>query len=157
MLSGIVQTSEDVSLNAPFHAPVEVAGSSGNATRQPGATCGMYAAAASGVFVPPQFDITSAGHSMYFAATATGYHGPGDYQSAGTGSLTGTISIGVNVEAGEQPTYSIFRSSIGGSSAMTVRPNGSGTFTFAEWGSDEVRGDTGSAASISGEVSWSCG
>lgn len=156
MLTGIVETSEDVSLHATFHAPIEVAAGNGSATPQPGLTCAAYATAASSVFVPPQFDVIAGGHSMYFAATATGFHGPGDYQSAGSGAITGTISVGVNVEAGEQPTYSIFRSSIGGSSAMTVRPNGSGTFSFAEWGSDEVRGNTGSAASISGELSWTC-
>ncbi|MBV8528262.1 MAG: hypothetical protein JOZ75_08115, partial [Candidatus Dormibacteraeota bacterium] len=79
------------------------------------------------------------------------------YQSAGNGTLTGTISVGVGVGGAQQTTYSIFRSMIGGSSSMTVRADGSGSFTFTEWGSDEVRGDTGSAASISGTVTWTCG
>lgn len=156
-LRGTIQTSENTSLTTTFRAPLEVAGSGGAATPQPGLTCAAYAAAPGGVFVPPQFDVTSAGHSVYFAATVGGYHGPGDYQSAGSGSLGGTIAVGVNVGAGEQPAYSIFRSAIGGSSAVTVRPDGSGSYTFSEWGSDEVRGNTGSAASISGEVTWNCG
>lgn len=96
------------------------------------------------------------GHSLYFSATVAGYHGPGEYAGAGSGALTGTISVGVGAGGAQQPTYSIFRSVIGGSSSMTVRPDGSGTFTFSEWGSDEVRGVTGSAASISGTVSWTC-
>lgn len=156
MLAGTVQTSEDVTLDASFHAGVDSSASGAVLTSPPAPSCAAYAASPGGVFFPPEFDVIAANHSLYFSATAAGYHGPGDYASAGNGALTGTISVGVGVRGAQQPAYSIFRSMIGGSSSMTVRPDGSGTFIFSEWGSDEVRGDTGSAASISGTVSWTC-
>ena len=156
MLAGTVRTSEDVTLDTSFHAGVDAAVSGALLTSPAAPSCAAYAASSSGIFFPPEFDVVVADHSLYFSATAAGYHGPGDYTSAGNGALTGTISVGVGVGGAQQATYSIFRSAIGGSSSMTVRPDGSGTFSFSEWGSDEVRGDTGSAASISGTVSWTC-
>jgi hypothetical protein len=157
LLSGTVQTSEDVSLSAQFRAPIEVPTASGSATAIPGMSCATYAAGSNAMFAPPQFDITSGGHSFYIQAIASGYHGAGDYSSPGSGPLSGTIAVGANVGSGQQPAYSIFRSAIGGSSTLSVRPDGSGTFTFSEWGSDEVRGNTGSAAAISGALTWTCG
>ena len=155
VLTGTVRTSEGVTLDTSFHAGVDSAVSGAVLTSPPASSCATYAASPSGVFFPPEFGVVAADHSLYFSATAAGYHGPGDYSSAGNGALTGTISVGVG--GAQQTAYSIFRSAIGGSSSMTVRPDGSGTFTFSGWGSDEVRGNTGSAASISGTVSWSCG
>jgi hypothetical protein len=155
-LTGTVQTSEDVTLNTSFHVTVDSAVSGATLKASPASTCAAYAASSDGAFFPPQFDVVSQGHSLYFDAMASGYHGPDDYASAGNGAITGTISVGVNVGAGQPAAYSIFRSIIGGSSDLSVHPDGSGTFTFSEWGSDEVRGDTGSAASISGTVTWTC-
>ena len=152
-----MRTSEDVTLDTSFQAAVDSAVSGAVLTSPPALSCAAYAASSGGVFFPPEFDVVAADHSLYFSAMAAGYHGPGDYASAGNGPLTGTISVGVGVGGAQQTTFSIFRSMIGGSSSMTVRPDGSGSFTFTEWGSDEVRGDTGSAASISGTVSWTCG
>ena len=158
MLAGTVRTSEDVTIDTSFRAGVDSAVSGATLTSPPAPSCAAYAASPSGVFFPPELEVVAADESLYFSATTAGYHGPGDYASAGNGALTGTISVGVGVGAGgaQQTTYSIFRSGIGGSSSMTVRPDGSGTFEFSEWGSDEVRGNTGSAASISGTVSWTC-
>ena len=152
-----MQTTEDVTLDAPFRAGVDSAVSGAVLTSPPASSCAAYAASPSGVFFPPEFDVVAADHSLYFSASASGYHGPGDYSSAGSGPLTGTISVGVGVGGAQQTAYSIFRSAIGGSSSLSVHADGSGTFTFSEWGSDEVRGNTGSAASISGTVSWTCG
>lgn len=157
LLAGTVHTSEDVTLDTSFHAGVDSAVSGAVLTSPPAPSCAAYAASPSDVFFPPEFDVVAENHSLSFSATAAGYRGPGDYSSADNGALTGTISVGVGVGGAQQTTYSIFRSSIGGSSSMTVRPDGSGTFTFSEWGSDEVRGNTGSAASISGTVDWTCG
>lgn len=156
MLAGTVRTSEDVTLDTSFKAGADSAVSGAVLTSPPASSCAAYAASPTGVFFPPEFDVTAADHSLYFSATVADYHGPGDYSSAGDGALTGTISVGVGVGGAQQTTYSIFRSTIGGSSSMTVRADGSGSFTFSEWGSDEVRGDTGSAASISGTVGWTC-
>ena len=156
MLAGTVQTSEDVTLDTSFRAGVDAAVSGAVLTSPPALSCAAYAASPGGAFFPPEFDVVAADHSLYFSASAAGYHGPGDYTSAGSGALSGTISVGVGVGGAQQTTYSIFRSAIGGSSTLTVRPDGSGVFTFSDWGSDEVRGDTGSAASISGVVSWTC-
>ena len=152
-----MRTSEDVTLDTSFQATVDSAVSGAVLTSPPAPSCVAYAASPSGVFFPPEFDVVAADHSLYFSATAAAYRGPGDYTSAGNGALTGTISVGVGVGGAQQTTYSIFRSMIGGSSSLTVHADGSGSFTFTEWGSDEVRGDTGSAASISGIVSWTCG
>ena len=146
-------------MDSSFRVGVDSAVSGAALTSPPASSCAAYAASPSGVFFPPELEVVAADESLYFSATASAYHGPGDYTSAGNGALTGTISVGVGVGAGgaQQTTYSIFRSAIGGTSSMTVRADGSGTFTFSEWGSDEVRGDTGSAASVSGTVSWTCG
>lgn len=157
VLVGSVQTSEDITLDTSFRSGVDSAVSGALLASPPASTCAAYAGSPSGVFFPPEFDVVAADHSFYFAATAAAYHGPGGYQSPGNGSLTGTISVGAGVGGAQQTTYTIFRSTIGGSSSMTVRSDGSGTFTFADWGSDEVRGTTGSAASISGTVTWTCG
>lgn len=157
VLAGTVHTSEDVTLDSSFRAGADSAVSGAALTSPPASSCAAYAASPGGVFFPPEFDVVAEDHSLYFSASAAGYHGPGDYASAGTGTMTGTISVGVGVGGAQQPAYSIFRSMIGGSSSMTVRTDGSGTFTFSEWGSDEVRGNTGSAASISGTVTWTCG
>lgn len=156
VLTGRVRTSEDVTLDTSFHAGVETAVSGADLTYPPATTCAAYAASAGGVFFAPEFDVTSADHSLFFSATATSYTGPGDYSSAGNGTITGTISVGVGVGTGQQTAYSIFRSQINGSSTMSVRPDGSGSFTFSEWGSDEVRGNSGSAANISGTLTWTC-
>lgn len=156
-LTGTVQTSEDVTLDTSFHAGIDVAVSGAVLTSPPAPSCAAYAASPGGVFFPPEFDVVSANHSLYFSATAQAYHGPDTYESPGNGTLSGTISVGVGVGGAQQTAYSIFRSMIGGSSSLTVRPDGSGTFTFSEWGSDEVRGNTGSAASLSGTVTWTCG
>ena len=157
VLDGTVQTSEDVTLDTSFRAGVDTAVSGALLASPPASTCSAYAASPGGVFFPPEFDVVAADHSFYFSATAAAYAGPGEYRSAGNGSLTGTISLGVGVGGAQQTTYTIFRSAIGGSSSMTVRPDGSGTFMFTDWGSDEVRGNTGSAASISGTIAWTCG
>lgn len=151
-----MRTSEDVTLDTSFHAEVDAAVSGAVLSSPPASSCAAYAAS-SGVFFPPEFDVVSADHSLYFSATVASYHGPGTYESAGNGTLTGTISVGVGIGGAQQTAYTIFRSMIGGSSSLTMRADGSGTFTFSEWGSDEVRGNTGSAASISGTVTWTCG
>ena len=157
LLAGRVQTSEDVTLDSSFRAGVDTAVSGALLTAPAASSCVAYAESSGAAFFPPEFDIVAADHSLYFSATAAAYHGPGVYQSGGAGSLTGTISVGVGVGGAQQTAYTIFRSAIGGTASMIVRPDGSGTFTFSEWGSDEVRGTTGSAASISGTVSWTCG
>jgi hypothetical protein len=110
-----------------------------------------------GGFVAPEFDVTSDDHGIYFLGMMSdGYHGPGVYQSSTEPSLSGTIAAAVGVGGGQQPAYSIFRSHIKGASMLTVHDDGSGTFLFSGWGGDEVRGSTGSAASISGTVTWQC-
>jgi hypothetical protein len=119
VLSGTVQTSEDVTLDTSFHAGIDSAVSGAALTSPPAPSCAAYAASAGGVFFPPEFDVVAADHSLYFSATAAGYHGPGDYTSAGNGALTGTISVGVGVGGAQQTAYSIFRSTIGGSASMT--------------------------------------
>ena len=156
-LSGTVETAADAVINAAFTAPLQVLNHQAATAAPRGTTCTQYAAGSDGSFLAPQFDITSNGHSLYFQGmVASGYSGPGTYSSDTTSTLTGTVSVGANVGPGQQPTYSIFRSQIGGQSSITVHDDGSGTFTFSDWGSDEVRGNTGSAASISGAVTWTC-
>jgi hypothetical protein len=120
-------------------------------------TCAAYAAGARGSFAAPQFDVIRQDHSVYFQGMMpTGYRGPGLYRSATEPSLSGTVSVGTDVGTGQQAAYSIFRSQINGASTLTVNADGSGTFLFDSWGSDEVRGNTGSAATVSGRVSWTC-
>jgi hypothetical protein len=156
MLTGTVQTAEDVSLTAPFRVPIQVATSGDPTPAAKDVACADYAAGVHNGFVAPVFDVKSDDHGIYFVGTSTAYHGPGVYNSQTDRSLGGTIAVAVGVAAGQQPAYSIFRSHINGSSTLTVHANGSGTFTFSQWGSDEVRGDTGTAATISGKVTWTC-
>lgn len=121
-------------------------------------TCAAYAAGTDGGFLAPQFDVTNDDHSLYFSGMVTsGYTGPGVYRTDTTPTLSGTISVGVGVGGGQLPAYTILRSQINGSSTLTVHADGSGIFGFSAWGSTEVRGNTGSAASISGSVTWTCG
>jgi hypothetical protein len=157
MLTGTVTTAEDVTLTASFRVPIHVLENQEPTPAPRAVGCMQYAAGEQGSFVVPVFDVTSGDHSIYLAGMmSSGYHGPGAYDSSTEPSLGGTISVGVGVDVGQQPAYSIFRSHINGTSTLTVHDDGSGTFLFSEWGSDEVRGDTGSAAGISGSVTWTC-
>jgi hypothetical protein len=157
LLTGTVNTAEDATLSASFRVPIRVLANQEPTAAPSALGCAQYAAGAQGSFVAPEFDVTTSDHSVYLVGMiADGYHGPGVYHSSTDPSLGGTIAVGVGVDSGQQPTYSIFRSHINGTSALTVHDDGSGTFLFSEWGSDEVRGDTGSAASISGTVTWTC-
>ncbi len=157
MLTGTVKTAEDANLSVSFRSPIEVLTNQDPTPAPLGVGCAEYAAGTAGGFVAPVLDVTSDDHGIYFQGTVTkGYRGPGVYQSSPEASLGGTISIAVGVAEGQQPAYSIFRSSINGTSTLTVHPDGSGAFDFSEWGSDEVRGAAGSAASISGSVTWTC-
>lgn len=157
-LSGTVETTEAVRLSTAFTAPLQVLVHQSATPAPAGTTCATYAAGSDGTFVAPQFDVENDNHSLYFSGmVASGYVGPGVYHSDTTPSLGGTISVGVGAAAGQQPAFTILRSRVSGSSTLTVNPGGSGSFEFSEWGSDEVRGNTGSAASISGTVTWTCG
>ncbi|HYL71243.1 MAG TPA: hypothetical protein VEY89_08080 [Candidatus Dormibacteraeota bacterium] len=152
-LTGTVSVTEAAALSAQFHVPVGATQTGAPA----GTTCASYAQGTSGGFTPPVFDVTTNDHSIYFGATMpSGYAGPGTYDSSSVPSLTGTVAVAVGTDPGQQPATSIYRSRISGHSTLMVRPDGSGVFQFSEWGSDEVRGDTGSAAIVSGTVTWSC-
>ena len=152
-LTGTVSVTEAAALAAQFHVPVDATQTGAAA----GTPCARIAQGASGGFTPPIFDVTTNDHSVYFDATMpSGYTGPDTYDSSSEPSLTGTVAVAVGTDPGQQPATSIYRSRVGGHSTLTVRPDGSGVFQFSEWGSDEVRGDTGSAAIVSGTVTWSC-
>ena len=158
MLSGTGQISEDENAQFSFTSPLQIVTDQQPSPAPAGLTCAQFAAGEGGSFAPPTFDVLSGNYKFYFEAVmASGYHGPGAYQSADEPSLTGTIAVDVGVAGGQQGAVSIFRSHINGSSTLTVHGDGSGTFDYSEWGSDEVRGNTGSAASVSGTVRWSCG
>ncbi|MBV9100350.1 MAG: hypothetical protein JOZ46_12455 [Candidatus Dormibacteraeota bacterium] len=151
-LTGSVQVSEASQLDAQFRVPLSAVPGSNAHT-----TCAQFAQGTAGSFTAPVFDVKVSDHSVYFdAVVSSGYQGPGTYSSATQPSITGTVAIAVGTDAGQQPTTSIYRSRINGQSLMLVRPDGSGMFQFTTWGSDEVRGDTGSAAYVSGTVSWTC-
>lgn len=155
-LRGTMETAEYVTLTSAFTAPIQVIVNQSASPAPAATTCAAYAAGVDGAFAAPQFDVVNDDHSLYFSGmVASGYAGPGVYHSDTTPSLGGTISVGVGIA--QQPAYSILRSRVGGTSTLTVNPDGSGRFVFSEWGSDEVRGNTGSAGSISGTVSWTCG
>jgi hypothetical protein len=149
--------TEAANAHLAYSTPAQVV-SDGSATAAPSVlTCASWASGAGGAFAVPQFDVTSGDHSIYFDALLTsGYHGPGTYTSATDPALAGTVVVGVGIAPGQQGAFSIFRSRIHGASALTVHPDGSGTFQISEWGSDEVRGDTGSAGAVSGTVTWTC-
>jgi len=120
-------------------------------------SCMQYASGMNDSFVPPQIEINVMDHSLYVAAqVASGYNGPGSYSSASNPTLGGTVSVETDTGFGESGAFSFYRSRIGGASTVTVNPDGSGTFDFSEWGSDEVRGNTGSATSISGALTGRC-
>jgi hypothetical protein len=157
MLSGTVVVTEATNAHLTFSTPAQVV-ADGSATAAPSAlSCASWAAGASGGFAAPQFDVKSGDHSIYFDALVTsGYHGPGTYTSATDPTLAGTVVIGVGIAPGQQGAFSIFRSRIHGASTMTVHSDGSGAFQISEWGSDEVRGNTGSAGAVSGTVTWTC-
>jgi hypothetical protein len=150
--------SGGVTFNAHFRAPMQVLAAQEATPAPKGFTCGQYAAGEDGTFLAPQFDVPSGDHSLYFSGMMTaGYGGQGVYRSDAQPTLEGTISVAVGIGAGQQAAFSIFRSRIGGTSTMTVHADGSGVFDFENWGSDEVRGNTGSAANVTGAVAWTCG
>jgi hypothetical protein len=158
MLTGTVKTFEDTTFTSTFRVAALVMLNGAPSTAAPSTTCTAYAGGSNGGFIAPQFNVNRSNTTVYFQGMVSqGYGGPGAYDSATNKSLHGTVGVGLNTGPGQAATYSIFRSQIGGSSQVTVHADGSGTFTFSEWGSDEVRGNTGSASAISGTVTWTCG
>lgn len=160
LLSGTVNVSEADALRGSFSSPLQKPDGFDNTAAPAGTTCAAYAAGFNGGFAPPVFDVPigTTGYGVYFTAQmAKGYHGPGTYRSTVDKSLRGTMAIDVGEQNGQPGAVSIYQSRIGGSSVMSVRGDGSGTLEYDEWGSDESRGDTGSAAAVSGTVRWTCG
>jgi hypothetical protein len=112
---------------------------------RPASSCS--ALAAHGTPVPsgqqPQFRIPSppGGGTAYFDISVGKYHGPGSYGRAQI------LSVGASIVAGTA-SYSLSRQS---TASATIRPDGGGTFRFAD-----ARAGTGRRA-VSGTVTWKCG
>jgi hypothetical protein len=157
LLTGTVNAAEDVTLTASFRVSIPILANQEPTPAPSDLGCLQYAAGMQGSFVAPVFDVTGGDHTIYLVGMmSSGYRGPGAYDSSTEPSLGGTIVVGTGVDPGQEAAYSVFRSHINGTSTLTVHDDGSGTFVFSEWGSDEVRGTTGSAAGISGTVTWTC-
>jgi hypothetical protein len=127
-----------------------------------GATCADYAHGfehAPNVvplsFVGPLIQ-TDGFHNIYVQATmATGFKGPGVYDSAHVPSLRGNAVEGIGT--GATQVYTVFHAGDAGATVLTVNADGSGSLRIDHWDSDEVRQTAGSSqVSISGVVSWTC-
>jgi len=99
-------------------------------------------------FVAPEVD-TGGANAVYFnTLLATGYAGPGTYASQSFPALVGTAAI--TIPPASAPQIDSFTSKYGGSTVLTIRPDGSGVVKIIAWGSG------GSDSRISGSVSWTC-
>ena len=152
---GTVSTQGDQVIRATFDTPaeLELAGSPSPASRS--ATCAGYAdgLGVPGAFVVPEIH-TTGDTSLYFRIVMrTGYAGPGSYSTQADPGLAGEIVVSINQAM--SPVFSVYKSTRGGTGTLTVHPDGSGSFTFSTWGSDESRG-TNIAGDLDGTIVWTC-
>jgi hypothetical protein len=162
LLTGTISVSGGATLTATFSARAEVLSGGSLTSVSASDTCANYADGLTQnptSFSAPELQ-TAGGSNVYMKATiASDYHGPGTYSSETTPLFDGTLVYGIGFATGQNGAATVFRSSIHGihgATTLTVRPDGSGSLEFSDWQSDEVRGDTGPAATVDGTVTWTC-
>ncbi len=83
---------------------------------------------------------------------ATGYLGPGTYDSGNNPFLSGTATVTVTTAQG--PSYYVFHSH-GSGTTLHVTPDGSGSVQLTGWVDDETRGGNGTGL-VTGVMTWTC-
>jgi hypothetical protein len=154
-LSGSIATWGDNRISGPFSGRAEMlAGPLPTGATAP-STCADYARGLgnAGTFVSPEIH-TAGNPNVYFRASISlGYAGPGTYTSQTTPALSG--SAAVSQESAQGPVVQVYNTKHGGSTTLTVRPDGSGTLTFTDWGTTEVR-QGHIAGHLWGSIEWTC-
>jgi hypothetical protein len=154
-----------VQLSSTFSAPaaLEVAGTQTPAPA--GSTCAEYArgfdrpaqdGGGKGFDAPEVHSAKVNRQTMYVSVSmATGYAGPGTYDSRRNSSLTGYAAQDVDNASGVATTS--FTPRIHGFTTLTVNADGSGSLVLTDWGSTEVHGAVGAGGvSINASVTWVC-
>lgn len=156
-LSGTVATRGDYWITSAFTAPGEMETNGDPTPAPPAATCRDYAGGlgGAGTFAAPEVHTTAGSNPLFVRTTIdSGYTGPGTYTSTRNPSLTGIASVTLNV--GGSTAYTLYNSKkAGGTVTLTVQADGSGSVSFADWGSDETRQGI-SGGSLDGTIQWSC-
>jgi uncharacterized protein (TIGR02118 family) len=152
-LIGWISVAGDFSISSRFATSAEKVVGGFPTPASPTGTCAGYA---NGLGNPQAFaapELTTKGDtSLYFRAFITfGYAGPGTYQSRSTPGLAGNAAVTV----GTGGPVTVYNPKRGGTTTLTVAPDGSGTLTFSRWPSDETRG-TNIAGYLDGTLRWSC-
>jgi hypothetical protein len=164
-LTGTISVTGVVQLTSTFSASaaIDVAGTQTPA--RAGSTCPEYAkgfdqsaqdGGGKGFDAPKVQSAIVNHHGVYVSVSmATGYAGPGTYDSRRNSSLGGYASQDVDNASGVETTA--FTSSIHGLTTLTVNPDGSGSLNLTDWGSTEEHGAAGAGgASINASVTWVC-
>src|SRR5260370_15667534 len=159
-LTGTISVTGAVPFSSTFNASaaIEVAGK--HTPARVGSNCAEYAngfdqSAKNGGgkgFDAPEVQSAKVNHHSVFVSVsmATGYAGPGTYDSRRNSSLGGYASRDVDNPSGVETTT--FSSSIHGLTTLTVNPDGSGALDVIGWGTTEVHG----LATISAAITWIC-
>jgi hypothetical protein len=130
-----------------------------------GSTCAEYARGFSqlaqdgggfGFDAPEVHSAKVNGHSVYVSVSiATGFAGPGTYDSRLTAALGGYADEEVDNASGIETTP--FTSQVHGLTSLTVKGDGSGALLLTDWGSTEVHGAVGAGGvRINAFISWTC-
>ena len=154
-VKGTLQVSGDYDLQTSFDtpAPADIGGKTQPVSES--TTCAQYAKGAGtpGTFEVPQVN-ASGDTTLYLTGGMTsGYAGPKTYTTTSNKGLTGEIVV--STPQGPGSAFTIYRSARGGTATLTVKPDGSGTLRFNEWGSTETRG-TNIAGAVEGTLDWTC-
>lgn len=99
-------------------------------------------------FLPPVVQTTGKPAVFIRSMISSGYGGPGTYNSNATPGLSGGATV-------QGDAFTVYHSTTGSTTTLTVQPDGSGTLSFSRWRSTEVRGGI-IAGYLSGTVTWSC-
>ena len=111
-------------------------------------SCSAFASTPSSNGMPfnvPQDSSPINGHKVTFSAPVGNYHGAGTYMTDAFGDPS-QVTLAADASSDSDPFTPV---SAPGSETLTVNADGSGKFTFSNWG------DTGSRME-SGSVTWTC-
>lgn len=154
-LAGSIETTGDFKISGSFSVRPEMQVGPLPTPAPISATCSQYAKGLGkgNAFVSPEIH-TSGNPNVYArAVVSAGYAGPGTYTTQNAPGLTG-VAI-VSIQQGQGPASQLYNTRHGGSTALTVAADGSGTLAFTRWGSDEVR-QGHIAGYLWANIHWTC-
>lgn len=155
ILAGTVSVQGDYEISASFTTRVaEHAAGVPTPPAMP-ATCAAYARGFvasqddnTRAFLPPVVQTTGKPAVFIRTTIGSGYAGPGTYNSNATPGLSGGATV-------QGDAFTVYHSTTASQTVLTVQPDGSGTLSFSQWRSTEVRGGI-IAGYLSGTVTWTC-